>query len=128
MLDRVKIANVAIEHGGRRTVAMIAGVKLTPRANFSLHETQHVAVILTVPAPPADDHRSMAGDDVPRRRKGNGYEATLQGVIEQARDTVRCGSSPGGCRAWWRGRGWSESWKSASPGGGEDELDEEAPG
>jgi hypothetical protein len=41
----------------------------------------------------------MAGDDVLRRRKGNGEEATLQGIIEQAMDTVRCGSSPGGCRA-----------------------------
>jgi hypothetical protein len=38
-------------HGGRRTVAMIAGVKLTPRTNSSLHETQHVAVNHMVAAP-----------------------------------------------------------------------------
>jgi hypothetical protein len=80
-------------------VATVAGVMLTPRANHPLHETQHDAVNLTVPAPPANDHRSMAGDDVLRRRKRNSDEAALQGIIEQARDTVRCRSSPGGCRA-----------------------------
>jgi hypothetical protein len=84
--------------------------------------------ILTVLAPLANIHRSRAGDEVLQRQKSNGDEATLQGLIEQARDTVRCWSSPGSCRAWWRGRGWSESRESASPGGGGDELDEEVPG
>jgi hypothetical protein len=78
---------------------MVARVKLTPRANYSLHETQHVAVNPTVPAPPANDHRSMASDEVLRRRKVNGDEAALRGMIEQARDMVRFRSSPGGCRA-----------------------------
>jgi hypothetical protein len=94
----VKIATVA--RGSLPVkLATIAGVGLPPRSNQPLHDTQHDTANLTVSAPPANDHRSLAGDGVLRRRRRNGDETALQGIIEQARDRVRCGSSPGGCRA-----------------------------
>ena len=68
MLDWVKIAHVAIEHGGRRTVAMIAGVWLLPNAHHYAYSTQRVTVSIMVAEPPAKGHRSGGGGDVLRRR------------------------------------------------------------
>jgi hypothetical protein len=58
MLDWVKIANVAIEHGGRRTVAMIAGVWLLPKTHHYAYSTQRVTVSIMVAAPLRIGHRS----------------------------------------------------------------------
>jgi hypothetical protein len=77
----VKMEDVASEAHCRRGFGDGAATPALGRTESSHHSIQHNAVNLMVLAPPANDYRSMAGDDVLRRRRGNGEEAALQCII-----------------------------------------------
>jgi hypothetical protein len=74
---------------------MVTGVNLTPRANYSLHETQHAELNILVLAPLRNGRRSVAVGEMLRRRTVVDGDRALRRDLGLDRMLKRCARSPG---------------------------------